>query len=110
MSNASKNSNGMFIAGAVVIALSAILIFKVMSLSLNRGDSVPPGSSLRTDPKGSKVLFRSLASIPELDVKRNYTELTQQDVSPESTMFVIGITAKTQEVALFDRGYLHSMF
>jgi hypothetical protein len=50
-------------------------IIHILALRYERGDIYPPGSTLRADPLGTKVLAESLAGMPGISVDRNYRSL-----------------------------------
>ncbi len=76
------------------IAVVAIFFWGMGRLFLLRftsGEAYPPGSSLRADPRGTRVLLDSLASLSGFQVRRNFDSLAHLVPDPEgSTLFLTG--------------------
>ena len=65
-----------------LVALPVIFLAGLAQLFLLRfetGDGLPPYSSLRTDPLGTKALYESLDRIESVAVSRNYRPLAALD-------------------------------
>lgn len=62
------------LVAGIVIAAAAFLygLTQVVLSPLEQGDVYPAYSSLRSDPLGARVLYESLATLPELTVERHY--------------------------------------
>ncbi len=68
--------------GARLLAVALLLgagftwgILQLLKTQFSAGDFYPEYSSLRSDPKGAKLLFDSLSRMPGLSVTRNYLPL-----------------------------------
>lgn len=66
------------LTGLAVAAFTAGLVW-LFALRFSGGDQHPRGSSLRSDPQGTRVLYESLARLPGVEVRRNFRELTPRD-------------------------------
>lgn len=76
------------------ILLFVVFIFGVLELFLlrfERGDVYPAYSSLRTDPLGTKVFYRSIENLNALTVDRNYRPLSEIESYQDTTLFFIGV-------------------
>ena len=63
-----------------VAAISAVFLIglaHLFSLRFTSGENYPPGSSLRADPRGTRVLHDSLVLLPDHQVLRNYESLSR---------------------------------
>lgn len=61
---------------ALVLACVAVVagtFYLLLSDRLESGDIYPPGSSLRSDPMGTMVLFESLRRVPGISVERDHS-------------------------------------
>ena len=56
----------------LLIASIAFVAIHLFNIQLAAGDVYPEYSSLRSDPLGAKLLFDSLALIPDIQVERNF--------------------------------------
>ena len=61
----------------------------LMRLRFESGEVYPRQSSLRVDPLGSKVLFESLDSLPEVEVLRNFEPLEQRKELPDEAVLMV---------------------
>src|SRR6266571_4015009 len=61
---------GLLLAGAFTCG-----IFYLFDVHFSGGDVYPEYSTLRTDPRGAKLLFESLAGLPGLTLVRCYLPL-----------------------------------
>jgi len=76
---------------ALMIGSLAAAGLTVMQWRFASGDAYPRGSSLRTDPKGTKALHESYDLLPDIDAARNFTPFREmQRIPPDSTLLVIG--------------------
>ena len=76
----------LLLAGGLMYA--AIYLF---NLQFSGGEVYPEYSTLRTDPKGARLLYDSLAALPGVTVERNYRPL---EFLPDGvTVFLIAIPA-----------------
>lgn len=76
-----------------IVALGLILalgVYELMALRVQSGDVYPPYSSFRTDPLGTRALYESLASLPELEVRRNFDPLARLEVSSDTLLLMLG--------------------
>jgi len=99
-------------ARAVVVALLLAAGFTwgvlyILGTQFSAGDLYPEYSSLRSDPKGCKLLFDTLSRIPGISVGRNYAPLEYLNEKPGAVL-LLGLTVgaadrdfiqQTQELA-----------
>jgi len=71
---------GVFLAGAIYM----------LNVEFDTGDLYPEYSTLRTDPRGARLIYDSLAQIPGVTVARNYTPLENLD-DPHSSILLLGL-------------------
>ena len=74
----------------VVTACFGFGLFRLFVLRFEKGDIYPPYSSLRSDPLGSKALYRSLEGIPGIRVERGFIELAQWKNLQGTTVLLLG--------------------
>ncbi len=78
-------------AVAALLALFAYGAWQVMIAPLSTGTAYPSYSSLRSDPRGSKALFDSLARLPEFTVTRTFKGPTPPN--RETALLLLGLEA-----------------
>ena len=72
------NNNGnrfLKLCALLLLALGVFSLLYLLKLRFDAGDSLPVGSSLRSDPLGVEVLFESLNSSGVAQAERNYFEI-----------------------------------
>ncbi len=67
-------------------------LVRLFTLRLDEGDVYPIGSSLRTDPLGTKALFDALDQAPGLRTERNFRPLVQLPAERPMTLFYVGLS------------------
>jgi hypothetical protein len=89
---------------AVAVVLGAGFTWGILQLLRTQfvaGDFYPEYSSLRSDPKGAKLLFDSLSRMPGLNVTRNYLPL---DYFPgKAAVLLLGLTPGTLDHDFLER-------
>ena len=83
----------------IVLVFFIIGLYNLFSLRFRIGDIYPSYSSLRSDPLGTKVFFKSLAGLDNLDVERNFQSMSKFMGDRHTTLFVLGITGYWMEMA-----------
>lgn len=73
-----------------LLAATAAGFGVLFSMRLNRGDSFPIYSSQRADPLGTRVLYESLAELPNVQVSRSYEPLAQLSDQPPRAIILAG--------------------
>jgi hypothetical protein len=76
-----------------IVLCAAAFVFGLAQLFLLRfeaGDVYPPYSSLRADPLGTMALCESLEQLPELSVRRDYSDANKLPESPHTTYLHLG--------------------
>ncbi len=63
---------GMLIALILAVAAFAAGLVRLVSLRFEYGDALPPYSSLRADPIGTKVLYESLGGLDGVSARRHF--------------------------------------
>ena len=81
----------------ILSALSAFGIYHIFSIRFKIGDVYPPYSSLRTDPVGTKIFFKSLAGMEGYNVKRDYDPFPKWEGNADTTLFVLGVKSNILE-------------
>lgn len=76
------------IAGCFILGLWALF-----SLRFEVGDVFPPYSSLRSDPMGAMVFYRSLERISSVAVRRHFRDLSRLEADRKATVFYLGARA-----------------
>ena len=82
----------------VAIILAALFVTGLTQLFLLRfesGDVYPAYSSLRSDPRGTRALFESLALLPGIEVSRHTQPLSNLK-NFDGTLFYLGLTPKSK--------------
>ena len=74
-----------------VIGLTLAGFAALLRLRLDRGDSFPMYSSLRSDPLGLRALHDSLERLPGMAVTRSYVPLEQLAARPARTIVLAGV-------------------
>lgn len=76
-----------------IICLGFLALFGgllwLINLRFNTGDVYPRGSSLRSDPMGSKALFQSYTNIVGLNVERNFVPFDQVSSFPDESVLIM---------------------
>ncbi|HTS25284.1 MAG TPA: DUF4350 domain-containing protein [Bryobacteraceae bacterium] len=65
-------------------------VMYLFGIEFAAGDVYPEYSSLRTDPKGTRLLFDSLANLPGVTVARNYLPL--EVLADNGAVFLLGLS------------------
>ena len=73
----------------LIVAFLYALVSIVMT-PLESGDLYPPYSTMRADPLGAKILYESLAELPDVRVERNFQFLSRYQGSTPGTLFFLG--------------------
>jgi len=87
-----KFNTAVLLPGLALAVLFAAGIVRLFVLRFKAGDIYPPYSSLRADPLGAKALYQSLARLPRLSVARNYEDVEDLDLPPETALLFLGDT------------------
>lgn len=84
------------VLGVLAVAVAFFLgLAQLFSLRFAAGEGYPPGSSRRSDPRGTRVLHDSLAALPDCRVDRNYESLARLVPEPAGcTLFLLGYDAE----------------
>jgi hypothetical protein len=69
-----------------------------MALRFDAGDVFPPYSTLRSDPLGSKVFYRSLERMEGVTVQRHYRKLKDLEDTEPSTIFFLGLSPEELQI------------
>lgn len=83
-----KRTGPALLLAAIGLAFG-ITVYWMVAQRVDRGDTYPPGSSVRVDPLGTRVLYESLAAIPGLQVERNFHTLTPLDADHNTVLFFV---------------------
>ncbi|MEP6662723.1 MAG: DUF4350 domain-containing protein, partial [Verrucomicrobiota bacterium] len=63
---------------------------RLFQLRLEHGDIYPPYSSLRADPLGTKIFYKSLQKLRGIDAARLYEPLRKVESGRDKTLFLLG--------------------
>src|SRR5579863_4728568 len=77
------------------LLLAAALVFVAIHLfdiQFSTGEVYPEYSTLRTDPKGARLLYDSLGDMPGISVERNFRAL--EFLPDDATVFLVAIPAE----------------
>ena len=82
----------------ILLSLVCGLIFmagmvQLFLLRFEAGNVYPAYSSLRSDPLGTQALYESLQRISAESVERNFRLLRQLEMTPETSLMVLGVRA-----------------
>ncbi|MBF0570820.1 MAG: DUF4350 domain-containing protein [Candidatus Omnitrophica bacterium] len=91
----------------IILAVFLTGLMELFNLRFQKGDIYPAYSSLRTDPLGSKVLFRSLSYFKNLSVRRNYQSFERLEGNPDSILLYFG--AGSKDFQLREKGFFQSL-
>jgi len=78
----------------VLLAAFLYVLMQIAMLPLASGDAYPAYSTLRADPRGTKALLESLATLPELRVEQNFQPLPKLKGSKAAVM-LLGVSASS---------------
>jgi hypothetical protein len=81
----------------ILLILFSIGLYNLFSIRFRAGDIYPAYSSLRSDPLGTKVFFKSLDSLDDINVERNFQSMSKIIGDQHTTLFVLGITNNWME-------------
>ena len=74
------------VAGIFVVGLAQLFSWRFAA-----GEGYPPGSSRRSDPRGTRVFYDSLSAVPGFRVERNFESLARLVPDPAgATLFLFG--------------------
>ena len=91
-------------SAVVVILLAAGFTWGILRLVGNEfaaGNFYPEYSSLRSDPKGAKLLFDSLGRVPAMTVTRNYLPL--EYLNGKAAVMLLGLSPKSLDADFLKR-------
>jgi len=91
----------------VIAAIFLVGLTDLFSLRFQQGDVYPAYSSLRSDPLGTKVLFKSLENFRVLSVRRNYQPFASLEGDPGSILLYLG--AGGEDFKLREKGFYQSL-
>ncbi len=77
------------LAAAAALVLLAAGVHRLFALRFESGDILPPYSSFRADPLGTRVLFEALDSQPGWSAGRVVTPADESGISGPGTLFVV---------------------
>jgi hypothetical protein len=73
-------------------------VLHLLGAQFSAGDLYPEYSSLRSDPKGCKLLFDTLSRIPGISVGRNYAPLEYLDETPGAVLLLgLGVASADRD-------------
>lgn len=81
-----------FVFFAVIIVFGVAML-QLFDLRFKSGEHLPPYSSLRTDPLGSKAFYESLARFDQLQLTRHYKNLSRLEPNSRTAVFFLGLPA-----------------
>jgi len=85
-----RSSAWLWVAALFLVSMLIWGLEEIVVAPFETGEVYPPYSSLRTDPQGSKALYESLATLPDIAVERLYKpRATLQGAS--GAIFVLGV-------------------
>jgi hypothetical protein len=82
----------------VILILFIVGLYNLFSMRFRAGDIYPTYSSLRSDPLGTKVLFKGLAGLDGIKVERNFRSLSKFSGEKDTTFLVLGASRDWVEV------------
>ncbi len=85
------------LAGTIILATAALM--SVLNARFDTGDSYPAYSSLRTDPLGTRALFESLGSLPDVKSVRQFERLEKLQGAPRQTLLLCGVDPRSLAAA-----------
>lgn len=83
------NNNWLWALAGLLLLLFAWGAEQVAVMPLQTGEVYPYYSSLRSDPLGTRALYQSLASLPEIEVSRLYK--VRPLLEPQTTLLILGV-------------------
>lgn len=95
----SRANNILIYIFIAILILFTLGLYQLFSLRFRIGDIYPAYSSLRSDPLGTKVFFKSLSSLGDYDVQRNYQLISKLKGDRNTTLFILGATIERIEMA-----------
>lgn len=75
----------------VAVILFAAGVTWLFTMRFEAGDVYPPYSSLRSDPLGTKALYRSLETVKGLSVRRHHDPLSRLKQGQDKTLLFLGV-------------------
>jgi hypothetical protein len=87
------NGNGKIFAALLLLMACAFGfgLHALLAERFERGDSYPPYSSFRSDPRGAKALYLALGRVPGIAVRRNFMEPSRLAREKGVTYFFLGV-------------------
>ncbi len=95
-----------WILGALLAGALLFTVVRLFDLQFAAGEVYPEYSSLRTDPKGARLLYDSLASLPGITVERNYRAL---EFLPDPGVTVVLIAIPAADFGSSSEPYLRNL-
>jgi len=87
------NGNGKIFAVILLLMACAfgVGIHALLAERFERGDSYPPYSSFRSDPRGAKALYLALGRVPGIAARRNFMEPSRLSKEKGVSYFFLGV-------------------
>ena len=92
-----KNNRYPYIVMAVVVIAFIAGLAHLFMLRFERGDIYPAYSTLRSDPLGTRALYKSAENLNVFSITRNYLPLNQVEFNHRTSFFYLGIHASDSE-------------
>ncbi|MBI3882214.1 MAG: DUF4350 domain-containing protein [Verrucomicrobia bacterium] len=86
----------------LIAGLFGFGLYRLFELRFASGDVYPPYSTLRADPLGARALFESLELLHDLRATRLYEDLDKVPTGADTTLFVLGLDSRFNEVSESD--------
>jgi hypothetical protein len=90
MSDRMKRAVMVFIFLIVIIGFAAALV-QLFNLRFESGDHLPPYSSHRSDPLGTKALYESLSRFDQMQITRHYRDLHRLEPDDRTVVLFLGL-------------------
>lgn len=88
MSRVNRFSTYLFVAALIFFGIG---LYNLFSARFRIGDVYPAYSSLRADPLGTKVFFKALDGLDDINVERILRPLSGLTGDKDTTLFVLGV-------------------
>ncbi len=92
-----SNSKKQVVLFLIIITIFIFGVVRLFTLRFETGDIYPAYSSLRSDPLGTKAFYKSLNSIKNLSIDRNYQPVHLLHLKENTTFFYLGASTSERD-------------
>ena len=97
-----NNNTKSMLLFVLLMGLFVCGLIRLFQIRFEAGDLYPRYSSLRKDPLGACALFEGIRDISDKRIDRNYKRLDKIPMSPDTTLFILGLSGYDQKLTSKD--------